>query len=187
MNLTMNMNVTVIVILNVNVTAIALQTVIVIVGMDLKPGKEGGTWLGVNKNGKFATVTNYRQASTFFNPNAIGRGHLVPGFLQGDGNVHDYLQTVSSQADQYYGFNLLVGKLSLTDASKVGWYCNIEGKDIMMLNPGIHVLSNKVLNCTWPKMVYGRRNFTRIIDSTRNYTKEDLVDKLMELLTARQR
>lgn len=154
-------------------------------GMDLEPGKEGGTWLGVSKDGKFGAITNYRQAPKFIKPNAVGRGDLVADFLQGDVAVREYLQSVSRKADKYNGFNLLLGKLSMTSASKVGWYCNIEEKDIKMLNPGIHVLSNKVLNCSWPKMVYGRQRFSGILDES--CTKQELIDKLMELLRVRQR
>lgn len=157
----------------------------IIAGMDLEPGKEGGTWLGVSKDGKFGAITNYRQAPKFIKPNAVGRGDLVADFLQGDVAVREYLQSVSRKADKYNGFNLLLGKLSMTSASKVGWYCNIEEKDIKMLNPGIHVLSNKVLNCSWPKMVYGRQRFSGILDESR--TKQELIDKLMELLRVRQR
>ena len=153
--------------------------------MDLEPGKEGGTWFGLNKDGKFAAITNYRQGAKFINANAVGRGFLVPDFLEGDGNVSEYLQGVRGKADQYNGFNLLVGKLSLTGDSKVGWYCNIEEKEVKMLSPGIHVLSNKVLNCSWPKMVYGRQRFDSILDET--CTKQELIDKLMGLLRVRQR
>ena len=154
-------------------------------GMDLEPGREGGTWFGVNKDGKFAAITNYRQAPELNNPDAKGRGHLVPDFLEGDGNVRDYLENVSSKADRYNGFNLLVGKLSQTGNSKVGWYCNIEEKVVKMLKPGIHVLSNKVLNCSWPKMVYGRERFAGILDET--CTKQELIDKLIGLLNVRDR
>ena len=153
--------------------------------MDLEPGKKGGTWLGMATDGKFAAITNYRQAPKFVDPNAIGRGHLVPDFLKGDGNVDSYLTSVSSQSEKYNGFNLLVGKLSQTGDTKVGWYCNIEEKQVTLLKPGIHVLSNKVLNCSWPKMAYGRERFARILEETS--TKQELIDKLMSLLNARQR
>ncbi|KAJ7375238.1 Transport and Golgi organization protein 2 [Desmophyllum pertusum] len=132
-----------------------------IAGMDLKPGKEGGAWLGMTTDGKFATVTNYRQAPKFFGPSTTGRGYLVPDFLKGDGNVESYLKTVSGQSEKYHGFNLLVGKLSQTDETKVGWYCNIEDKQVTMMEPGIHVLSNKVLNCSWTKMDYGRKDLLK--------------------------
>ena len=154
--------------------------------MDQKQGKEGGTWLGMTTGGKFGAVTFYRQApKSVVNPNAIGRGHLVPDFLEGDDNVESYLESVSSQSDKYNGFNLLVGKLLQTGETKVGWYCNIEEKQVTLLKPGIHVLSNKVLNCSWPKMAYGRERFAEILEETS--TKQELIDKLMGLLNVRQR
>lgn len=153
--------------------------------MDLEPGKKGGTWLGITTDGKFAAVTNYRQAPKFIDPKARGRGHLVPDFLKGSGDVQSYLEAVGSEGDKYNGFNLLVGKLSQNGETKIGWYCNVEDKQITMLEPGIHVLSNKVLNCFWPKMAYGRERFAEILEETS--TKEELVDKLMGLLSTRQR
>lgn len=153
--------------------------------MDLERGKEGGTWLGMTTGGKFAAITNYRQAPKFIDPNAIGRGHLVPDFLKGDDNVESYLGSVSNQSEKYNGFNLLVGKLLQTGETKVGWYCNIEEKQVMLLKPGIHVLSNKVLNCSWPKMAYGRERFAEILEETS--TKQELIDKLVDLLNVRQR
>ena len=153
--------------------------------MDLEHGKEGGTWLGMTTSGKFAAITFYRQAPKFVDRNAKGRGHLVSDFLEGDDYVESYLESVSNQSDKYNGFNLLVGKLQQAGETKVGWYCNIEEKHITLLKPGIHVLSNKVLNCSWPKMAHGRKKFAEILEETS--TKQELIDKLMGLLNARQR
>ena len=153
--------------------------------MDLEPGKEGGTWLGVTKDGKFAALTNYRQAPQFLNSNAMGRGYLVPNFLKGNDCVREYLQRISDEADNYNGFNLLVGQLSLHGKTEMGYYGNVEERVINMLSPGIHVLSNNTLNCSWPKMVYGRQRFAEILDE--NCSKQDLIDKLIELLCARER
>ena len=153
--------------------------------MDLEPGREGGTWLGTTTDGKFAAITFYRQAKKFVRPNATGRGHLVSDFLKGDGNVEGYLETVSSQSERYNGFNLLVGKLSQTGETKVGWYCNMEGKQVTMLKPGIHVLSNRVLNYSWPKMVYGKQRFLNILE--KSTAKKELIDNLMGLMNLRKR
>ena len=69
--------------------------------------KEGGTWLGVTRSGRWAALTNYRE------PNApvgkLSRGHLVAAFLQGDDEPLAYLEKIAQQADDYSGFNLLVG------------------------------------------------------------------------------
>lgn len=41
-------------------------------GLDLEYGKEGGSWLGINKWGKLAAITNYMEGRP--NPDAQGRG-----------------------------------------------------------------------------------------------------------------
>lgn len=153
--------------------------------MDLVPGREGGTWLGVTKDGKFAALTNYTQAQEVVISNAIGRGYLVSDFLKGSDSVKEYLQRISDEADNYKGFNLLLGQLSLHGKTVMGYYGNIEERWINMLSPGIHVLSNKTLNCSWPKMVYGRKRFSEILDES--CSKQVLVDKLIELLCAQER
>ncbi|KIE16848.1 hypothetical protein DS62_08500, partial [Smithella sp. SC_K08D17] len=66
-------------------------------GRDLK---EGGTWLGVTKEGKLAAVTNYRDPSAF-KSNAPSRGKLVSRYLIGKQSAGGYLEEVSSQADKY--------------------------------------------------------------------------------------
>ena len=159
--------------------------VIISLGMDMEQGKEGGTWLGINKNGKFAAITNYRQASKFIDPDAQGRGHLVADFLTGETSVTDYLECISSVGDKYNGFNLLVGDLQEDSKSAVGWYCNVENKEVRRLTPGTYALSNRVLDCSWPKMVYGKERFTEILEEA--LPKQELVDELLLLLNNRQR
>lgn len=45
-------------------------------GLDLEYGKEGGTWIGISKRGKLAAITNYLEAR--LNPDAQGRGDHTP-------------------------------------------------------------------------------------------------------------
>ena len=47
-------------------------------GRDLQAG---GTWLALHRNGRFATVTNFRDAEPP-SPGLLSRGHLVTGFLE---------------------------------------------------------------------------------------------------------
>ena len=154
-------------------------------GMDLTSGKAGGTWLGMSKDGAFGALTNYRQSAKFVDPNKKGRGSLVVDYLKQGGNVTDYLEHIKSEGDQYNGFNLLVGKISPEHQSQVGWYCNVEDETVKMLHPGTYVLSNRVLDFPWPKVVYGRQRFTEIIKTSAS--KQDLTDKLMALLNERAR
>ena len=43
-------------------------------GMDMEPGREGGTWLGLSKTGKFSVVLNILSEVM---PNMKGRGKFT--------------------------------------------------------------------------------------------------------------
>lgn len=151
--------------------------------MDFELGKKGGIWFGIIIDGKFVVVINYRQVLKFIDFKVRGRGYFVFDFLKGSGDVQSYFEVVGSEGDKYNGFNFLVGKLFQNGEIKIGWYCNVEDKQVIMLEFGIYVLLNKVLNCFWFKMVYGRERFVEIFEEI--FTKEEFVDKFMGLLSIR--
>ncbi|KAG8597341.1 hypothetical protein GDO81_002254 [Engystomops pustulosus] len=74
-------------------------------GLDMETGKEGGTWLGITKRGKFAALTNYLQPK--IDVNAKGRGALVANFLTSDLDSFTYMKKISSEGHLYNAFNLL--------------------------------------------------------------------------------
>lgn len=115
-------------------------------GRDLRAG---GTWLGANRNGRFAAVTNFRDpAARREAPRS--RGELVTRFVQGDESPRAYLDAVASQAHHYQGFNLLAG-----DHETLGYFGNRDGT-VRLLDPGVHALSNHLLNTPWPKVTRAR-------------------------------
>ena len=103
----------------------------------------GGTWLGAHRSGRFATITNYRDAATKRN-NFRSRGHLVTEFLQGNQSPLEYLRTISPEA--YAGFNLLVA-----DSSQLAYLSN-RGGGLQQLPAGIYGLSNATLDTPWEKV-----------------------------------
>lgn len=111
-------------------------------GRDLSAG---GTWLGITRNGRFAALTNFRDP-TREKSAATSRGALVTGFLQGTATALDYLASIEREDVQYNGFNLLV-----CDGETLACYNNIEHRT-HVLPPGIHGLSNHVINTPWPKV-----------------------------------
>lgn len=74
-------------------------------GRDLQAG---GTWLGVTSDGRFATVTNYREPARAV-PNARSRGELVTDFLVGDDAAPTFVSRLKTRAQRYGGFNLIFG------------------------------------------------------------------------------
>ena len=107
--------------------------------------KYGGTWLGLTRRGRFATITNYRDLKSH-REHLLSRGIMTSEYLLGKNDPVDYLKEVDSQKDSYNCFNLLVG-----DINRLYYYSNRSG-ETQNLEPGIYGLSNHLLNTPWPKV-----------------------------------
>src|SRR5690554_6245534 len=68
-----------------------------------------GSWLGITRQGRFALLTNYRDASIAASANAPSRGELVGQYLQNDVSPQDYSDAVNKVSQNYNGYNLIVG------------------------------------------------------------------------------
>ena len=120
-------------------------------GRDLS---QGGTWFGVTKYGRIAAITNYRDIDS---DNAPSRGLLVSRFLRGHEDPADYLAGLIKVADVYNGFNLIIG-----DREGLFWYSN-RGRGVCPIEPGIHGLSNHLLDTPWPKTIRGKDGLANLI------------------------
>jgi uncharacterized protein with NRDE domain len=127
----------------------------VLAGRDLKAG---GTWMGITKEYKFASLTNYRDL-TNIKKNAPSRGDIVPEFLTSAKNAPDFLEDLKPRAGQYNGFNLIAG--TIDDL----WYFNNQDCEIVQVKPGIHTISNAFLNTPWPKTEKAQNLFTDVLSN----------------------
>lgn len=141
----------------------------VLAGRDLR---YGGAWMGVNKDGRIAAVTNYREPSQN-KPDAVSRGALISDYLQGKASAEDYIQEVMAQCHAYDEFNLLVG-----NKESLLFFCSVED-DYQKLKPGLYGLSNGKLDCPWPKVERGKVALDKIIQED----EKPEPGKLFELLT----
>ena len=111
-------------------------------GRDLQAG---GTWMGITRGRRFAAVTNFRDPSDR-RSTALSRGTLVAEFLLGTGTPQAYLRELAGRAAQYNGFNLLV-----SDGTSLLYFGSREG-EVREVEPGVHALSNHLLDEPWPKV-----------------------------------
>tara|TARA_R110002110_G_scaffold205066_7_gene416924 strand:+ start:46705 stop:47481 length:777 start_codon:yes stop_codon:yes gene_type:complete len=128
-------------------------------GRDLQ---QGGTWMGITRDGRFAALTNFRDpARTTTAPRS--RGELPLNFLTGVTGPEQYMNALSATAHDYAGFNLLLG-----DGHGL-WYCsNSNGqRDVAprQLEPGVYGLSNALLDTPWPKVTRGRAAMLEALES----------------------
>lgn len=121
----------------------------------------GGTWLGLNENGRWAAVTNFREQHP--EREMRTRGELVASFLASDQSPADYLSGVYDKSTHYNGFNLLVGNLD-----EVIWFSNrASGSNTLMdpLSNGIYGLSNHLLDTPWPKVELAKNCLAEKLES----------------------
>lgn len=116
----------------------------VLAGRDLR---EGGTWMGITRGGRFAAVTNYRDPGFAQKADAPSRGALVADFLRGAADAEAYAHDLAMRAAAYNRFNLLVG-----DDGGL-FYVSNRADGVRRLQPGVYGLSNALLDTRWPKVV----------------------------------
>ena len=115
-------------------------------GRDLEAG---GTWMGFTPSGRFAAITNFRDPADR-KSTAPSRGALVTEFLGGNETPRQYLESVAQRASFYNGFNLIAG------AGNELWYFGSREGVARAIEPGVHGLSNHLLDEPWPKVVRAR-------------------------------
>lgn len=121
-------------------------------GRDLQAG---GSWLGIHRNGRFATVTNFRDAIPT-SGNLLSRGKLIVDFLHGEQSPLDYLKTIDGE--RFAGFNLLVA-----DRGQLAYLSNKDGVSAE-LPPGLYGIANASLDTPWPKVQRTRAATQQLLD-----------------------
>jgi uncharacterized protein with NRDE domain len=140
-------------------------------GRDLEAG---GTWLGITPQGRFAALTNYRNPADR-RPLAPSRGGLASDFLAGKARPLRYLEALEKRSSDYNGFSLLVG-----DATSLCFFSN-RGGPVTRVEPGVHGLSNHLLDTPWPKITRSKAWLNAQLDAPLN------VDAAFRLLDDRER
>lgn len=135
-----------------------------------------GTWLGVTKSGRFAAVTNYRNPSMLIEE-PYSRGGLVSDFLNSAVDPLAYLSVIKEKRARYNPFNLIIGELP-----NLLYYSQVTNQ-IAEIGPGVHGLSNHLLNTPWPKV---KKSTTKLTELLRD-TGEIDPDRIFEILADSQR
>lgn len=139
----------------------------ILAGRDLRAG---GTWMGVTRTGRFAAITNFRDPAER-RSTAPSRGALVTEFLLSSEPPERFLATIAARAGAYNGFNLIVG-----DGASLWYFGSREGA-MRPIEPGVHGLSNHLLDEPWPKVRRGRAVMAAALDDA------DPAPRLFEMLS----
>ncbi|SPE20536.1 conserved hypothetical protein [Burkholderiales bacterium] len=131
------------------------QSVSLLAGRD---EEAGGTWLGINRRGRVALLTNVR-APQERNARAPSRGLLVLAALQTASPLGQWVKEGARAAQSFNGFNLLIGEPLPVPARGIDaqLLCTSNRgpgapEEARALAPGIYGLSNALLDTPWPKV-----------------------------------
>ncbi len=141
--------------------------------------EKGGTWLATNTDGRWAAVTNFRDGDPVSAPSR-SRGHLVKSFVGSDLPAERYAASIEQSLPEYAGCNLLIGgSEGLFYASNR--HESAPSSRIQTVAPGIHGLSNHLLDTPWPKVERCKQHMETLLDSE----GEAITHSLFELLADR--
>jgi uncharacterized protein with NRDE domain len=130
----------------------------------------GGTWLAINRDGRFAAVTNLSGSAR--DPRKRSRGELVSGFVRGGATPKQYVNEVASHADEYAGFHFLAGVRD--DVMQLSGM-------VTRLGLGVHALSNAPVGEQWPKVAIAAAEMKRLSALT---DAPELIDAILEFLSS---
>jgi uncharacterized protein with NRDE domain len=124
--------------------------------------KEGGTWMGITRSGRFAALTNYRDP-TRDRGVASSRGRLVVDYLGADEAPAAWLAANAAGVGDCNGFNLIAAS-----GDQLAWASNVTG-DCQSLAPGVYGLSNHLLDSPWPKVQAARSALAAALTALPDY------------------
>ncbi len=141
----------------------------IIAGKDLTAG---GTWMGINKSGRFSALTNYRDIANI-KQNAPSRGDLTRKYLSEEISDQNFFDFFKPTLSDFNGFNILNGNFDQLT------YFNNEHQQLIEIKPGIYGLSNAFLDTNWPKVSRAKEMFSSIVKAEEPQTN-DLINFLQD-------
>ena len=127
---------------------------------ELLAGKDlqaGGTWMGITKKGKFAAITNFRDLKNHI-PEAPSRGKITLNFLINNDQPEEYYNSLKPELNSFNGFNLIFGNIDEL------YYFSNKTDGFQKLNPGIHGISNALLDTPWPKVEKSKKQIEILLN-----------------------
>ena len=137
----------------------------------------GGSWLGVNRQGRLALVTNVREPGVF-DPAAASRGTLVLQGLQRCPQDVAWIEAMAQEARN--GYNLILADLRTSHAV---WTSN-RASGLITMDRGLHGLSNALLDTPWPKVVALKQRLAEAVSQSADV--DTLITAAMDVLSQRE-
>jgi uncharacterized protein with NRDE domain len=130
-----------------------------------------GTWLAVNRAGRFAAITNVRIPHPTAAPRS--RGLIISDYLTNKLGASRFVDDLSKSATAYEGFNILVA-----DPQSLAWFSN-RAPEPRTLDSGVYGLSNHLLDTPWPKVTRIKADFI----AAQGFPEDALIEAIFKSLS----
>ncbi|XP_012288046.1 transport and Golgi organization protein 2 [Orussus abietinus] len=155
-------------------------------GLDMEPGREGGTWLALSSEGRAGIVLNRTGESKA--SNTKGRGYLITDYITSNEPMTSYLNRlhkINQDGQPYNPYNLVL--LEFQDAS-------INGLSSSDNSPGPQTFQDRVLGFgnssfehPFKKVEVGKEKFSNIVDNATVLEQDVLIKDLLHFLKSKER
>ncbi|XP_017116255.1 transport and Golgi organization protein 2 isoform X2 [Drosophila elegans] len=156
-------------------------------GIDLEPGREGGTWLAIGHAAGFFKVGALLNLTGEPKPrDAVGRGMIVADFVTRSDDQHDiveYNQSLFKDCTKYSAFNFVsieIGSSSVP--ARVKLLSNVPPTLEEFQNGQCYGFGNSLPHTPFEKVHHGKQEFEAIVREHGGSSVEDLSAHLMQLL-----
>ncbi|XP_043659103.1 transport and Golgi organization protein 2 isoform X2 [Drosophila teissieri] len=156
-------------------------------GIDLEPGREGGTWLAIGHSAGFFKVGALLNLTGEPKPrDAVGRGMIVADFVtQADEehNILNYNGSLLKDCTKYSAFNFVSIEIgSSSQPARVKLLSNVPPTLEDFQNGECYGFGNSLPHTPFEKVRHGKQEFEAIVKAHGGSSVETLSAQLMQLL-----
>ncbi|XP_017466372.1 PREDICTED: transport and Golgi organization protein 2 isoform X2 [Rhagoletis zephyria] len=136
-------------------------------GIDLEPGREGGTWLAIGGHGGVFKVGALLNLTGEPKPrNAVGRGMIVSNFAasKDDCNIQGYNSELLSECTKYSAFNFVSIEIGSKAPANILLLSNTPPGLEHFAEGKCYGFGNSLASAPFQKVINGRQRFQNIVE-----------------------
>ncbi|KAL7743003.1 hypothetical protein ACLKA6_011365 [Drosophila palustris] len=161
-------------------------------GIDLEPGREGGTWLAISSNKGIFKVGALLNLTGEPKPrNAVGRGMIVADYVRQSDDQHNicnYNKHLLADCTKYSAFNFV--SIEIGDASipaQINLLSNVPPTLTSYKQGQCCGFGNSLPDSPFEKVRYGQEHFEQIVNKYGHSDVHTLSSELLQLLKNKQK
>ncbi|GAB1859026.1 hypothetical protein CAJAP_00013 [Camponotus japonicus] len=152
-------------------------------GIDMEPGKEGGTWLAVSMRGKAAVILNLVNENNVISSSKKSRGPLISNFVTSNDSIETYLNQLHKEnidGQPYNPYYLI--SLDLKNANTYYLSSDARSTGPKMCDSDIIGIGNSGIDHSYKKVEVGKKEFKQIVQNANISKQNILIEELINFL-----